>query len=278
MKKIKFSVLMSVYYKEKAANLEMALNSILEQTYMPSEIVLVEDGKLTKELYDVIEKYEMENKIIKVVKLEKNMGLGKALNIGMDNCKYEYVARMDSDDYSLPYRFEKQFKFIEENPTYSVIGSNIIEFGDLTNKNISMKNVPQTYDEILKYSRRRNPMNHMTVVFKKNDVKEVGGYLDCTLFEDYYLWMRMLLHKKKMFNIQEPLLRARSGLNLSSRRGSVNYISCIYNFEKKLLKMHMINFFDFCCNMILRSVVAILPNRLRYYFYQKKLRENKIEK
>lgn len=143
MKKIKFSVLMSIYYKEKPANLKLALDSVINQTYKPSEIILVEDGPLTQELDLLIDNYRSKYDFIKIIKLKKNQGLSNALNVGLKHCKYEYVARMDTDDISLPNRFEKQFKFIESNPEYDVIGSNIIEFDDSTNEDISVRKVPE---------------------------------------------------------------------------------------------------------------------------------------
>lgn len=277
MKKIKFSVLMSIYYKEKPANLKLALDSVINQTYKPSEIILVEDGPLTQELDLLIDNYCSKYDFIKIIKLKKNQGLGNALNVGLKHCKYEYVARMDTDDISLPNRFEKQFKFIESNPEYDVIGSNIIEFDDSTNEDISVRKVPEIHEEIVRYSKKRNPVNHVSVIFLKSSVLSVDSYQDCMYFEDYYLWMRMINRGFKFYNVQENLVRVRAGLSFSSRRGNLKYIKNIINFENKVLKLGLIPVHLYFYNVFVRSVVSLMPNKLRYQLYQKKLRNAKME-
>lgn len=273
MEEMKFSVLMSVYAKERANNLKLAMESIINQTLKPNEIVLVEDGKLTAELEEIVQLYEKSYDFVKVLRLSQNVGLGKALDEGLKWCKYEYIARMDSDDISVKKRFEKQIRFLKKNSNYSVVGGNIIEFDDNTNKNISFRKVPSLHNEILKYAQKRNPMNHVTVIFKKSDVIDAGGYKDCPFFEDYYLWIRMLKKDRKMYNIQEPLVRVRAGASMSNRRGNFKYVFSILNFEGILLKMKVINIFQYVFNVSLRVFIALLPNKIRYYFYQKRLRE-----
>lgn len=273
-KSISFSVLMSVYYKEKVQNLKLALDSILEQTLMPNQVVLVEDGKLTKELDELIDEYEKKYEIIDVIKLKKNVGLGNALNEGLKYCKYEYVARMDSDDVSVYDRFEVQVKYIAKNRKIDVVGGNILEFDDVTGKDISIREVPLTSNNILDYLKKRNPMNHVTVMFKKESVESVGGYKDCPYFEDYYLWARLLKNNYVLENIPNILVKVRAGLSMSNRRGNLSYIKCIINFEKKLLNLDLIKKHTFFLNIILRSLVSLIPNKLRYFIYQKKLRKS----
>lgn len=273
MENIKFSVLMSVYKKEKRSNLEKAVDSLVNQTLTPNEIVIVKDGPLNSELDECLDDYSKKYNYVKIIALEKNVGLGNALNEGLKHCEYEYVARMDSDDISINDRFEKQVKFIADNPDIDVLGGNIMEFDDLTGNDISLRIVPNKQEDIVLYLKKRNPMNHVTVMFKKKSVIDVGGYLDCPYFEDYYLWARMVKNNKKLFNVNDTLVRVRAGLEMSSRRGSFNYIKCIINFEKKLLKLELISYKDYLYNLIVRSVISIMPNKLRYNIYQKKLRK-----
>lgn len=268
-----FSVLMSVYYKENPEYLKMSLDSIINQTLVPNEIVLVEDGPLTDELNLLVETYQKKYKILKVIKLEKNSGLGIALNEGLKHCSCEYVARMDSDDISLPNRFQEQVSFITEHQDVDVVGSNIIEFDNETSNDLNYKLVPLSYEEIKKYIKKRNPMNHMTVFFKKSSVIDSGSYMNCPLFEDYFLWARMIANGYKLANIEKVLLRVRSGLNMYSRRGSISYIKCIINFQNELLKLHIINIFEYFYNLVIRISVSLLPNKMRSLFYQKKLRK-----
>ena len=266
-------MLISVYYKEKAEYLDLALQSIFNQTVLPQQVVIVEDGPLSAELENVIQYYYENNKdVLEILKLENNLGLGAALNIGLKVCKHRYVARMDSDDYSLPNRLEEQMKFICEHPDYDVIGSNIIEYDELLENKIDVKEVPENDSDIKKYAITRNPVNHMSVIFKKEAVLEAGGYEDCPYFEDYYLWVRMIMMGYKFYNIQKNLIKFRSGLNMINRRGGVSYIKNILNFEKKIKEIEFISKTQYIKNIIVRSGVAIFPPFIRMNFYRKGLR------
>ena len=270
-----FSVLISVYKKEKASNLDNALYSIVNQSLMPNEIILVEDGKLTKELFNVIDKYVKKyNKLFKVIVLEKNVGLGKALNEGLKYCSYKYVARMDSDDFSLYERFEKEINIII-NEKVDVVGSNIDEYDEKMVKLISKKVVPETYEKIIKYAKKRNPINHVTVVFNKNKVLEVGNYMDCPFFEDYYLWIRMLNNGCKFYNIQDSLVKVRGGIDMLNRRGGKNYNICIKNFYNKIYELKYINFIEKILYQNLRiiiSSVTIFRKTIYKYFLRKNIK------
>lgn len=272
---INFSVLMSVYKKEKASNLKTAIDSVLNQSLKPSEIILVVDGPIGKNLEDILKHYENCYELFKVIRLKKNVGLGAALNEGLKYCSYEYVARMDSDDISSFDRFEKQISYIYKNKDIDVVGGNITEFDDITGKEMSIRAVPNEMCDIKKMLKTRNPMNHVTVIFKKKSVLLSGGYMDCPYFEDYYLWSRMIKKGFVFSNINEELVKVRAGLSMSSRRGNFNYIKSIINFENKLYKLKLINLSEYIYNILLRSVVSILPNRLRYNFYQRRLRNEK---
>ena len=270
--KIKFSVLMSVYYKEKVNNLKQSIESILNQTLMPNEIVIVKDGALPNDLDLCLEEYSNKYEIIKIVVLSKNLGLGKALSEGLKKCSYDYVARMDSDDISVKDRFEKQINYIYKHPNVDVLGGYIMEFDDFTGIDISIRKVPKANDNFLKFAKKRNPMNHVTVMFKKQSVIAAGNYMDCMYFEDYYLWARMIVNHMILDNIQEILVKVRAGKDMSSRRGRIKYIKYIFNFEKKLMRMKVINFIEFIYLIIAKSTVALLPNGIRYQIYQKRLR------
>lgn len=275
MKKIKISVLMSVYCKEKPSNLKLALESIINQSYKADEIILVEDGSLTVELDKTIDDMQKRCNYLNVIKLEKNVGLGNALNEGLKYCNNKFVARMDSDDISELNRFKLQIDYITKHPEIDVLGGNILEFDDETGKNLSYRNVPRKCEEIKRFLKRRNPMNHVTVMFKKEKVEASGGYLDCLFFEDYYLWARMLKNNCIFSNLDDVLVKVRAGLSMAGRRGNINYIKSIIVFEKRLLDLKLINFFDFLYNISVRSTVSLMPNKIRYYIYQRRLRNEK---
>ena len=270
---IKFSVLMSVYFKESPSYLEAALSSVFTQTVMPDEVVLVEDGPLTSELDETINKFEKEYPtILKVVKFETNRGLGQALHDGLLECSNEIIFRMDTDDIAHKDRFEKQLKIFQEKDI-DAVGSNITEFDETMTNITSHRIVPEQDEDIKKMAKSRNPINHMTIAFKKQAVIESGNYLDMMYFEDYYLWVRMMSKGYKFYNIQEILIDVRGGNDMIKRRGGKKYIKPIINFEKAILKLGYISKFEYLKNITKRIIGALIPNGLRFFLYKKLLRK-----
>ena len=269
---MKFSVLMSVYYKESPKYLKEAIDSVLNQTIKPTEIVCIKDGKLTKELDDVLKKFDDEHQgLFKFIEFKENKGLGIALKEGVEACSYEIIARMDTDDISVIDRFEKQLKIMEEKGL-DMVGSNINEFeGDISHI-ISERVVPRTDEAIKSAAKKRNPFNHMTVMYKKSAVIKAGNYKNFLWFEDYNLWVRMIINGAKMYNIQEDLVFARTGASMFERRGGFDYIKREYKMQKRMLEMHFINYRTFLFNITTRTIIRIIPNKLRGYIYLKVLR------
>ena len=270
-----FSVLLSVYWKEQPAYLQQSLDSIFTQTLMPDEVVLVKDGLLTEELDEVIEDYCRKYPILKIVPLVQNQGLGKALNEGLKHCSYDLVARMDTDDIAKPNRFEKQVKVFEEHPELDLVGAWIDEFEEDAKHVISVRKVPEFPIEVQKYALKRSPTNHAVVMFRKSAVLSAGGYLHFPLFEDYYLWVRMLQNGAQFYNIQESLLFVRTSPEMFKRRGGWKYAKDEVRFQHKLLDLGFIGRGHFVENICVRFVVRILPNNLRGFFYTKVLRKIK---
>ena len=267
---------MSVYKKEKAEYLQLALDSVINQTLKPDEIVLVQDGELTEELYAVIEKYKQKYPaIFKTYALKQNQGLGKALNFGMDKCSNELIARMDTDDIAEPNRFELQVQEFIKDKDLALCGGQIAEFADNPNEITGYRNVPSTYNEILKFCKKRNPFNHMTVMFKKQAVQNVGEYQHMPYFEDYWLWARILKAGYKTKNIDNVLVKVRAGQDMIARRGGWEYVKCIAKFEKALYKIGIINLFYLLTYAFLRTIIATIPESMRLNFYKWKLRKLK---
>ncbi|WP_375580214.1 glycosyltransferase [Marivirga tractuosa] len=220
---IKFSVLISLYRGETPSFLDEALESVFNQSTPADQVVVVKDGKLTADLEDILSKWKRKkSNILDILPLEKNVGLATALNAGLTICKYDWIARMDTDDVALKDRFEKQLKFINDNPSVDVLGSWIMEFDEKMEKEIGFRKVPLNHHQIYKFAKLRCPINHMTAVFRKSKVLVHGGYPSIdpkTNIEDYVLWAT-LLHKGLIFaNIPEVLVKARTGKSLLSRRG-----------------------------------------------------------
>lgn len=268
----KYSALMSIYIKEKPEFFRKSILSMVEQTIKPDEIVIVKDGPLTEALDEVIDEFKYLNNI-KIVALPTNKGLGEALNIGIKNCKNNIIARMDTDDISVKDRCEKQLELFINDPELSIVGSSVAEFHDNINKIDSIRALPTIHEDIVKYSKRRNPFNHPSVMYKKDEVNKAGGYKHFSYFEDYYLWARMIMNNAKCANIKEPLVFMRANDDMFKRRGGNNYLKCILSFKWHLKEIGFFSLKDFLASAIIHSLVAVSPNKLRIYIYRKFLRK-----
>ncbi|CAA6812441.1 MAG: putative glycosyltransferase [uncultured Sulfurovum sp.] len=267
---MKFSVLLSIYYKEKVSYFNRAMQSIWdEQTKRPNEIVLVQDGKLTDELYKVIDEWQVKlGNTLKVIPLKENIGLGDALNIGLNKCSHELVARMDTDDISVDDRFEKQVKQFKDTDI-DICSSWVSEFEDREEYIVSYRKLPEYHTELLRFSKKRNPLNHPAVMYKKSAVNRAGGYKKMPYFEDYYLWGRMMLNGSKFYNIQESLVNMRAGCSQLERRGGIRYAMSEIVLQKEFLKLHFINIFEFMRNVIIRFSSRLMPKYLLKKIYSK---------
>lgn len=274
----KFSVAMSVYKNDDADYFARALKSILDdQTIKPSEVVLVMDGPVSKEIEAVANSYSKKY-TFKIIRLEQNVGLGNALKVATNNCAFDLIARMDSDDVAVENRFEQQLLFFENNDV-DILGGNISEFENDENNIVSYRNVPSSHSEIIKYIKKRCPFNHMTVMFKKHAIEKAGGYLDLHYNEDYYLWVRMLKANCKFANIPSVLVNVRTGKGQFSRRGGYKYFKSEKFVQKYMLKNKIISPFTYFMNTMKRFVVQVLfPSSLRGFvlrkFARKKVKES----
>lgn len=267
-----YSVLMSVYNKEKKDYLIQSIDSILNQTVPCDDFIIVCDGKLNEELDAVLEMYkDLHPQTIKLVRLQNNVGLGSALNEGMKWCKYPIIARMDSDDISAANRCEVQLAVIEKG--YHIVSGTIEEFEDTIDNPVALRIVPETNKEINDFIKRRNPFNHPCVMYLKEAVENAGSYQHFLWFEDYYLWARMLLNGIKAYNIQNTILYMRSGTDMYKRRGGIEYLKSMYKFRRYLLKIGLSGKSDFLITVIGQSFTCIVPNKIRKLIYQYFLRE-----
>lgn len=270
---MKLSVLLSLYIKEKPAHLRQSLDSIFYQLTIPDEIVLVEDGPLTDELYLILNEYESKHKNFRRIVLPKNVGLGNALNEGLKYCSYELVARMDTDDIAKPDRFKRQLEIFEKYPNVEVVSSWIDEFIDTPQNIVSTRKLPEFPFEIFKYGKSRCPINHPAVMFKKEAILFAGGYRHFPLFEDYYLWVRLLLNGAKFYNVQESLLLFRTSKDMYKRRGGFKHAINEIKFQNHIRKIGYINWGQFIFNVSVRFVTRLVPNNIRAKIYKSFLRK-----
>jgi glycosyltransferase involved in cell wall biosynthesis len=265
----KYSVLMSLYKNEDPEYFQMALDSMLNQTAKPDEVVLVEDGPLTDELYAVIEKYKPH---LHIVVNKTNLGLGSALNEGLKACQNELVARMDTDDISKLDRCEKQLKRFEKNPELAIVGSHIDEFVGNPSNVISQRRVPTDLESIYNYAKRRSAFNHPVVMYRKSAVIAEGGYCDLRRNQDVDLFGRMLFKGYKAENIDETLLWFRFSDELLVRRKSWENTKSYINIIKKFWKMGYSSFFDYVKVAVAQIGIFILPASMQNWIYKTFLR------
>lgn len=265
----KFSVLMSVYKKENPIYLKAAIDSVINQTLMPSDIVVVCDGSLTDELEKVLDFYKsIYPELFNIVGYEKNQGLGFALNYGLQKCKYDLVARMDTDDISVKTRFELQVAFMDTHKNIDVLGGQIVEFYE--EEIIAKREVTLNHTEIIKFIKGRNPFNHMTVMFRKSSVIKAGNYIDLHFLEDYYLWVRMLVYNCKFSNLDEILVYARTGVDMYKRRGGYKYFKSWVTLERYMLKNKLISRLYYYFTLGFRFFLqVVLPDNLRGFIFKK---------
>lgn len=263
----KYSVLMSLYWKEKPEYLVTAIDSMLNQTVKPDEIVIVEDGPLTEELYNVLDVYGEQ---IKRIKNEKNLGLGLALNVGLKHCRNELVARMDTDDISKKDRCEKQLLYMEMYKDVAIVGGQIEEFIGTQDNIVGIRKVPTENKDIRKYIKKRCPFNHMTVMFRKSCVLKAGSYQDWYWNEDYFLWLRLFLDDIKFGNLYESLVYVRVGKEMYKRRGGINYFKSEKKLQKYMLKNEIIGYGRYFINIYERFVLQVMtPNCIRGIIFKK---------
>ncbi len=269
-----FSVLMSVYEKDNPKWVKESIESVVNQTVKPAQIVIVIDGPVGTDIEKVISEYE-KNLLLdfNVLKLTHNSGLGIALREGLGICKYQLVARMDSDDISRPGRFELQLKEFSENPRLSILSGYVQEINCVTKEKLDVRKVPLTDTNIKKYIKTRSPFNHPAVMFKKDDVLKSGNYQNFHFMEDYYLWIRMAKNNLEMKNIPEILLEMRVNPGLYARRGGYKYFKSNKSIFDEMLKLNIINYKYYIFNILVRFITQVaMPNNLRRLFYKKILR------
>lgn len=274
MKNAAFSVLMSVYHKENPRHFDLSLESnLVKQTRLPDEMVLVCDGPLTEELDAVIQKYEaLCPDVLQVYRLEQNVGLGKALSYGLEQCRYDYVARSDSDDICEETRFEKQLDFIVAREL-DVVSSYISEFEEDPAVPLRVKRLPLEHEELAQMAKFRNPINHMATMFRKSKILEVGSYQHLAYVEDYYLWVRAIVGGAKLGNMDECLVHARVGNGMEKRRGNRAYIASWRQLSRYMRKHRMINRWEYLKNMISVRAFVYMPTSLKSYLYNHVLRK-----
>lgn len=267
-----FSVLMSVYCKEKPEYLKQAFESLLSQTLLPDEVVLIKDGPLPEALEAVVADYKERFARMVVFAFEENVQLGRALAKGVDLCSQELIARMDTDDIALPERFAHQYEFMRQHPEVSVVGGWMEEFNDEETYQ-SVKRMPERNEEIRRYGRYRNPVNHMTVMMRKDDVLRAGNYQHFPNLEDYELWSRMLADGMVFYNLPEVLVRMRNNSDVYERRGGIAYARNYFALRREQRAIGRLTRGEYLVSLCLTFGITLQPGFLRKLIYRRLLRK-----
>lgn len=268
-----YSVLMSLYKKERPEFLDQSLASVMQQTILPDEIILVLDGPVTGPLQDVILKYDNQ---LTVLPLETNKGLGLALNEGLSICSNELVARMDTDDIMKPERCQKQLECFMKDPELTVLGTQIDEFEHDPEQSGTSRIVPTEHDEIVKFSRRRNPFNHPTVMYRKSRVQQYGGYNDIRRNQDFDLFVRMIAGGEQTKNIGESLLYFRANTDNLKRRKSWQKVSSDIRISNNFRKMGHASWIDFLIVSLSHLILFLSPTIVAKWLSENLLRKKSV--
>lgn len=268
-----YSALIAVHDHEQPTYLRKALQSILDQTQLPKQVVIVKDGPYHSGMDDILIQFAVDcvSQQVELLMLynQEPHGLAYSLNRGLAGCKQSLVARFDSDDISDKERMTKTLHEFNKHSDLSVVGSWIGEFAHVVDEISGIRKVPAEQAEIQKYARHRNPLNHMAVTFDKEAVIAVGGYTELTSFEDYYLWLRMLSKHMKFANIQEPLVWARVNDQFWDRRGGWNYFRCELIFQWLAYRNHYMSLPVTITNIISRGAIRLVPKPLLSVVYSR---------
>jgi len=244
----------------------------MAQSYPANEIVIVQDGPVELSVQQCLNSYQTSLPI-RLIPCQQNRGLGPALQDGLLECTHELVARVDTDDRSLPSRFEWQVSFFSDHPEIVVAGGLMREVFDQGNRQEQyVRSVPYTHHDICLGAKHRNPINHPTVMFRKTPVLSCGGYQDCLFFEDYYLWARLIMAGHLLGNIPQVLVETQIEPNFFSRRGGVSYIIHEARLSSRLFSIGFLNLPQMLRFLFTRIPLRLIPPMLRASFYRTFLR------
>ncbi len=264
-----FSLLMSVYGGDDPGFLEAAYRSVVhDQTRPPDDVVLVQDGPVPEQLAAMIAVLVETSPVpARLLVLDSNVGLGPALDRGMEACAHDIIARMDADDIAFPRRFEVQVPAVEAGA--DLVGSSLLEFGTSPEDIVGRRVPPLDPAEIVRYSRFHQPFNHPTIVYRRSAVQAVGGYRSLPLMEDYLLFAKMIQNGAQVANVAEPLVLYRVGAGAYARRGGVTLLKSEWALQRRLYGLGFTSRAQFVRNVALRGAYRLVPEQIRKAAYRR---------
>lgn len=269
-----YSVLMSVYNKDNSEWLKLSLDSIINQEIRPTEIVIIKDGKLNEKLNGVLDTISESGLVkFKFYQFDENVGLGRALQKGITICTNEYIARMDADDYARADRCKKQLEIFAAQPDLDLVGSNVLEFTGNIENIVSKVNLPERHIDIIKFAKKRCPIRHPALMYRKSTVLRAGNYDDFKHAQDYELIVRMLLCGAKMYNIQDYLTYMRVSDEFYKRRGGWQQMKLIIRLKTNFYQSGFYTLSDYIISTLGNCIICMMPNSIRTFIYKNFLRK-----
>lgn len=264
-----FSLLLPVYHRDNPDHLRRAFRSaVQEQTRPPDEVVLVRDGPVPPALATAVDELVATSPVpVQRLDLTTNVGLGRALDLGMSACSHPVVARMDADDVSVPSRFAVQVPLVEGG--LDLLGSALIEFEDDEDVVLHVRTPPLDEETIRTWARFHQPFNHPTVVYRRDAVVAAGGYLDLPLLEDYWLFARMIQAGARVGNVEEPLVKYRVGAGAYHRRGGRELLRSEVELQRRLRASGFLTRGQFARNLVVRGGYRLVPEAVRRHAYRR---------
>ena len=270
----RYSVLLPVYGKDAPAYLRIAIDSMLAQTLPPEEILIAVDGPIGNDLMTVISQYCSERpETFSLYQSPIQEGLGASLSKALPLCRNTYIARMDADDYSSPERLSMQFAVLDRRDDVDIVGCNVDEFMDDITNPVSHVILPESPEDTLRFAKRRCPMRHPTLLYRKDDVLKAGNYAPLYTFEDYDLIVRMLHRGLRLYNVQEPLVSMRVSPDFYARRGGPRFVACMIRTKWRFLVTGFSSPLDFLVSCLGQTFVGLMPGPFRAWFYRTFLRK-----
>lgn len=271
---------MSVYKNEKAEYLNEALESIwTNQTRKPQQIVLVEDGPLPQELRDVINRWKDNlGDTFQTIQNKQNLGLTKSLNEGLQIINTDLVARMDTDDVSMPERFAMQERYLNEHPDIDIVGGYMQEF-NAKNPCLNIRHYPLTHSNVLKSIYKASPLAHPTVMMRMSMFREGGLHYDerFRTSQDIALWFDAICAGYKIGNLDRVTFKFRLAEDMFKRRSKAKawnefriYMNGIQRVYGKLSPKYIYP--------ISRLMFRLMPVKIVKLIYGSQLRRMVIEK
>ncbi|WP_342318906.1 glycosyltransferase [Corynebacterium mayonis] len=262
------SALLSAYRNTPVAELTAALDSLLSQTRRADEIVLVYDGPVSAEVERAVQTYAGD---VRTVALPVNVGLGPALQAGLDTISSTYVLRLDTDDIAAPDRLATQLAFLEDHPEVAALGTAVAEFetDDQIGSKLKTRALPETHAALARYARINSPLNHPSVMFRTAEVKNVGGYKGVHFMEDYDLWARLIASGQQLHNLPEPLTFFRVNAAQFARRTGKEMFAAEKQLQSNLVSYGLVSPFRARLNYLIRSAYRLLPTAVLTRVYAK---------